>query len=512
MVEDTPASNPSSHRGKVVFHEMAPCLPVRRQTNELETLDNDHMVEADSPRSRWAVAALLLCLTIYGAGVVFRFAYIFHWHPPNDPQYIYSDMSGYVGNAVAWFQPGYKFHPVDTVMPPGYHWLLGSLFYLDPSRKLAVIVQFLMSCAVPLMVAGMAYQMYGRSVASLSLVLVSIYFPFVDYAGYFLTESPFLFTMVLSMLLLVSAIRVRWGWLSQILALLAGITLAAAVLIKPALLLIGGLVFLSLAQAAWKHRWSRLGLVMLTSVTGLVLVMAPTSLRATRINGGGSFILVSTGGPINFLQGHGGENVGGVTFVDPKTGARWGWGSPATAQKAAEYRAAMAAEGRPFDQERFNVILHFNFPPWDKENLSKASWQRLRDAPWDCFTQSCTNVVETFFTSQPWPTAAWTNTPWYHCCVWSQRFFAYLILLPATLHIIMRRRLLREQQGAGLADGLMALPVLGVMLVTFLVIPEARYRIPYDVFALMLAARFYTLGAARPDGLVPPPKPAPVAA
>jgi hypothetical protein len=53
----------------------------------------------------------------------------------------------------------------------------------------------------------------------------------------------------------------------------------------------------------------------------------------------------------------------------------------------------------------------------------------------------------------------------------------------------------------------MAMPIFGLMVTVFLATPEIRYRIPFDAFALVLAARFYTLGCLV-AGQPCPPRPA----
>jgi len=453
-----------------------------------------------SPEARWNFWFVLICSQIFLLGILLRAAYVYWWHWP--PESIYSDMQGYVGTARAWFSPGYQFGPKDTFQAPGYHMMLGWLLHWNPSMVLAVTVQFLMSCAIPAMLAAIAWQLYGRSVALVTLAVSSLYWPFIDYTGYFLSEIPFLFTMLLSMLLLVSAIRTQHDRLSWAWALLSGLTLGLAAAIKPAVLIGALLILMLLAGAAWKHRWARLRQVLITSVVGMILYLIPFSIRATRLNDG-EFVLISTNGPMNMQQGHAGENVSGIRFTDPQGRGVWQWGSPTVNHKAQLYREEMDRKKLPIDPLRFQTTNYFNCAPWDRDVLRKAIRDRIREAPLEVFAQSCNNVYETLFTSPPWP-SFWAGRPWGTLTTWSERFFRWFILLPAFLELVVRRRAFRDKQGPGLADGLMALPFFGLLITVFLATPEARYRIPFDAFAIVLAARFYTLGASRPDGLVPP--------
>ncbi|MCE9545032.1 MAG: phospholipid carrier-dependent glycosyltransferase [Planctomycetia bacterium] len=512
---------------------------------------------------RWGLISAFASGCAFAVGVCCRYFYIYHVHPPTS--FIYSDMNGYVGTALAWIQPDHQFGPADAFQAPGYHWMLGFLFQRDPTKALAVLVQFLMSIAVPPMLALMTYRLYGRAVAMVSLALSSLYFPFIDYAGYFLSESPFLFSMVLSMLLLVWAIDARWGWLSQACALLSGITLGVSAAIKPAVLLGAVLIFVWLAGAVWRHRWTwkdraawaglvlscaafgvtvgfkspiltllgsipvlffagliawfqweqremwqpcwvRLGLVMITSVVGLAMIIVPMSVRATHLNRG-KFTLISTNGPMNMQQGHAGENVSGVIFAPPG-GGRWQWGSPTVNQKRGRYVEAMTASGRLVDPNRYATTNYFEFAPWDRDRLNEVIWERICEAPEEVLLQSCNNVYETIFTAMPWPSSAIGGTPTERgvaaLSILFQLGYTWLILLPAFLHLVIRRHEFSEKAGPGLADGLMVLPFIGLLMTVFLATPEARYRIPFDVFLIVLAARFYTWGVSRQDSLRPP--------
>ena len=57
-------------------------------------------------------------------------------------------------------------------------------------------------------------------------------------------------------------------------------------------------------------------------------------------------------------------------------------------------------------------------------------------------------------------------------------------------------------------DLLVLMPVLALIIVAFFTIGEPRYRIPFDGFMILLAARCYSGGETRADGLVPPQVPA----
>ena len=64
-----------------------------------------------------------------------------------------------------------------------------------------------------------------------------------------------------------------------------------------------------------------------------------------------------------------------------------------------------------------------------------------------------------------------------------------------------RHRLIRPHAG-GLPEALLFLPMLGLMLGVFLTIGEARYRIPFDGFMILLAARWYLRDAEQPEAML----------
>ncbi|MEK6249610.1 MAG: hypothetical protein N2C12_15615, partial [Planctomycetales bacterium] len=132
------------------------------------------------------------------------------------------------------------------------------------------------------------------------------------------------------------------------------------------------------------------------------------------------------------------------------------------------------------------------------------AWKWSKENPKEALTSSCQNVLDLFYGSLAFPSNK--HKTWKHWVDWFQWVFWILILLPTVLFLISCcwRRLSLAKTKIEFADILLLLPIVGLVIVAFFTIGQPRYRIPFDAFFILLAARFYTWGALRPDGLVPP--------
>jgi hypothetical protein len=64
------------------------------------------------------------------------------------------------------------------------------------------------------------------------------------------------------------------------------------------------------------------------------------------------------------------------------------------------------------------------------------------------------------------------------------------------MHVVLNFRKMLRLEPDVLGDLLILLPVLGICIGAFITVGEVRYRIPFDGFLILLAARAY---AARPS-------------
>lgn len=447
------------------------------------------------PTSKWWTAAIILACFVGSLGVAFRYAYVLHWHQPSDVAFQKIPMNGYESRAINSINPNRRVTLHDIVFPPGGHMFL-AIFLPDPSIPLegtpqerrtqkwrwAVLAQFLLCVLTPFLIAAIGYEMYGRGVALVAFLISSLYFSFIDYAGFFMTEGNFLFFLVLTMWLLARSIRVKNVWIGVTCGLLAGASLGVTASFKTVVLFPGVLIFLVMAITACRLRWKRLFVVMATSFVGLMLIVVPLIVRATRINDG-HLVPISTNGAMTVLMGHYGK-IRKFNFRPPRGGTIW-FSAPAANQRKYKQQATLRCG------------------PWDSDKMLEAAWKWTKENPQEALACSCLNVLDLFYGSLAFPSNK--HPVWRQWVDWFQWVFWIFILLPAVLFLASCcwRRLSLEKTNIEFADMLLLLPILGLVIVAFFTIGQPRYRIPFDAFFILLAARFYTWGVMRPDGLVP---------
>jgi hypothetical protein len=224
------------------------------------------------------------------------------------------DFSWYYDRAVGLAQgEGLTVKGVPTAYwPVGYPLMLAALFVVTgPSLLAAKLLNLLLAMAI----VWYSYRVAGRLFASeaasrLALLLVAFHPNHIAYTSLTASETPFLFLMLLGLLLLLRR-KGRPGT-----ALLAGAVFGLGCLTKPTMLFVPA-TFFALSLLA-RFRWrtvARLGLV----YAALALVVLPWTLRNYRVFGRPLFVVTSGG--INLLIGNNPLATGGYGGVDPETEA-----------------------------------------------------------------------------------------------------------------------------------------------------------------------------------------------
>ncbi|MEW5756246.1 MAG: phospholipid carrier-dependent glycosyltransferase [Pseudomonadota bacterium] len=409
----------------------------------------------------WIIAVLSLLV-----GLIWRYSYVIVDHRATN--YIYSDMKSYVDRALNFINPHYVETIADTVYPPGMHMLLGVLYVLDPSWNLAIWVQLILSCLIPLLVASIAYLLYGKNVAYLALILSSLYFGFIDYAGYFLAENAYTFCIVAAVLLLVISMRARSNVLWLIAALSAGVMLAVSASLKEAILVPAALVGLFLLYLAWERHSRKIFIMVIASCLGATVVLAPLSERCTTLSEG-AFCVTSNNGALTMLLGHHGE-VMTTEFYDNKRGYMHGFQPP------------------PFVQLGYQGVQKFDFGAYDAESNRAAAWSWVAEHPIEAVLLSLRNVFQLFWGSVPWPSS---HTDGKYMTIFFQQLFLLVVLIPVCVFVWNNAGALLRCDSKYCADIFILLPVIGLMAAVFLSLGDPRYRIPFDGFLMIIAARMY---------------------
>ena len=402
---------------------------------------------------------------IFMAGVMLRYFYIFHWHQAMD--YVYSDMEGYFEAAKNFCDPDFVSGIGETVHPPGTRFFFGTLMSLDPNMNLALVAQFLLSVCVPILLAAIAYDLFGRRCLLLTLCMASLYFPFIDYAGYILSEGPFLFTLVCSFWLLIRSLRSSKKY-SIFFGFLAGLVLGMAASLKSVALPGAFLILLAMILISRKHNLA-VKRTITASLAGVLIILIPLSVRCTKLSEG-KFCLIANDWGRNILFGHYGD-IGEVSFFDPERGLYYVFGSPTAAQKG------------------YHRMINLPVGAYDNSALLKYTLEWAKDNPLDTFLLSFEHMFDLAFGLLAWPSNATKFRRWvqlYH------EIFLVFILFPACLHICLNAKNLIRLNPRFCGDLLLVLPIIGVMFSALIALGEPRYRIPFDGFLILLAARTYT--------------------
>lgn len=411
---------------------------------------------------RLGIAAALSLL----AGTLFRVWYVVFEHPPK--KFLYSDMENYAKTAQRMLDPDYTQWAGDTIYPPGMAYWMALLVSLDPSWDLGAWAHALLCCLLPLLIALTARELYGHRVALGSLILASVYFPFVELYGFFLSEGPFLVLQFACLWLWLVALRRPDVASAAGLSLLGGLAFGAATVTRTVFLATGGFAALLLVVVGWRWRWPRVALVLGLALGGAAVPLVPAAMRCTELNEG-RFCPASINGPVNFLQGHYGD-VGWFYFKDKERDHVFHVASPTSLQKGIDAKKT------------------FQFGIWEGDRIMAEAWKWIRNHPTDAALNTISHVFDLYVGSVPWPSSHTSARRW---IVLSEQLHLLFLLVPALFYLRERARGLVRLERDTLADAMVLMPALSLWLVVAMTLGEPRYRLAIDGFTMMLAARFY---------------------
>lgn len=404
---------------------------------------------------------------LFAAGTLCRYVYLFIWHRAT--HHVYSDMQGYVEWAQRFFRADRAPSIMDTFHPPGTPILFGLLYELDSSWSAAITAQWLMSIGIMVLVFQIARLLYDARVALVALGITAFYLPFIHYAGVFLADNPFTFFLLVAFLLFVYSTRATRLRHATLLAVAAGVTAGFAASFKNAIL--GSLIVtgVGFAVLAWRHAGRvKILCIGLGATLGLALVFAPMAVRCTRLNEG-RFCLAATNTACNVLMGHYGKKAM-FHWHDTARGIEIGFGSPTAAING------------------YTVDVDLPFGVYDSDQNMQLAVQWIRDNPGAALEESFLHILELFKGVTLWPLMQFGTVDYGRL---AQQLYWWLVLLPGCLWLARRARLVVRLRYEAQSEVLLLLPLVGLMGVVFLSIAEVRYRVPFDGFMIILAAKFY---------------------
>lgn len=436
----------------------------------------------------------LIALSAFATGTWWRIQYITRWHDPR--KYVYSDMKMYFDLGIRLAKPGYDLRPNDVTHPPGVSELIAFFARRDGLRlgiledrsfvedlsKIAlegkalgglVLLQLVLAILIPLSVGFLGWVTFGRRTALVAVAIASLYYPFIEYGGYFLAEVYMMVLCPLVVGLYLLAVRVVARGTRRSLGVGLGIAaiggfafylaLAMKMVALPAVLGFIVIHFLFTAGPPRKLRAAVAAVFLFAATPGTIGI----SQRCTAANDG-TFCFGSNKSGADFLLGHYGR-IQGISWK-PKKGPHYSFGSPSAYQHG------------------YRDVPEVKFGIFDSKANEAEAWKWIRKHPWEAVVLSFEHVADTFFGALPWP--AYATSFWLGAQA-ALYLFILLLLFPTAVLLVdvLRKRgvmgLLRSTELAVVS------PAFGVALAVAIATGEIRYRLPWDGLFMILAIEFY---------------------
>jgi hypothetical protein len=417
--------------------------------------------------SRFVTPLNVATLVTFLVGVLWRCLHILKFHDPHS--HADSDMRMYLNLAKKFATPGFVPGIDDVTHPPATAMLFSWFYRRDETYTQLIHFQTVITCLVPLAVAAFALAVFDKRTAKWALIVSSLYFPFIDYGGYFLSEVYMILLNPLTAVLFIASAKQKTVGRAIGVGLLAGVVFWISMSFKmvalPAMLGFCGLYWLFSPDASRKFK----SIAVLTLFLGAAPGTAALSARCTKANAG-HFCLVSNKSPADFLLGHYGR-IQALTWKVPSANYLVSFGSPSAYQRG--YRETPTVP----------------FKLTDGPQNTATAWQWIGAHPLDAVVLSCEHVYDTFVGSLPWPSiadAVWPASEGFHF------LFLIFLLVPSLaqcLDIIRKEGFRKFLESREL---LVLSLVFGLVAAVAAATGEARYRIPYDSVFILLAIRYYS--------------------
>jgi hypothetical protein len=423
--------------------------------------------------------ASLVAVTVFALAV--RLLWNLGIHPPLDHRR--SDMGMYLGRAAGMLDAPWKAQPHYTIFPYGTHLLAFALKWLfgrENSAAFSVAFAALGALAVGFTYATAERLSPSPRVRLLAGLTLALYYPWISFSGYVLSETPFALALAASAFYVLRlADRGRPGDAWRL-----GIALALGAVFRPQILLSAaffGLHFL-VRRRAWRG-FTRGHLARVAAP--IVLVLAASSVRLywhTSTNWrNGQLGLVSTNGPVNYVFGRCHATVvtsdGGGYFASPSL--------------MALYLHEDNQRGRPIFplDPVLETTVHFPGKMWEPAGAYALARRCVEKSGYLVQVRfALTHVVLLWGYNLPWPDQA-AILPFRSLMAVSTILHVVLILPPAALAVALafRRR--------GARRLLLAVHPLAMIATAMIYFGDARFRVPYDGLLIVLAAEILVAAA-----------------
>ncbi len=397
-------------------------------------------------------------LSIFLSAVFLRIFFVFIIHPPE--KYIYSDMNAYHGQAVK-LAAGYREDIFDTFHPPGTHYLY-SLFLRSPDAFLRIkIFNILAGVLTCLLIFENTRLLFNKKAALVAFIIASFNYLFIDFEGYFLSETPFILGLSALMYCLLKSIKSANIRQKYFYAFLTGFCVALSASFKASILL-----FVPLFGIWWLINFKKYKLTanIIFYSLGFLPLLILMMLRVFCLTGQWGGVATCAGEAFYENRVRAGE----ITFYDKERRYHFGFGSPVAFQK------------------KYSFTKHFEVGPYEsgyffKEGIREAK----KDIP-KAILYSLENIWDLFYSTVIWPTAAIEGIlP--KIIKFFNIIFVYAIIFPVIILFFFKWR--------HMTRSLKILPYLVISVAfvqAFVFVGDPRHRVPYDIFFIMLAGYLYS--------------------
>jgi len=399
-----------------------------------------------------------IALAAVGVGATLRAIWILVLHHPFAPQYIYSDMDGYVSRAKA-LSLG-QFTHYAAFYPPGTHALIAFPLELFGRGRAgfwgAAVLWWLLSSLTPFFAWRLARVLLTPTAAALTAVFVSVWPLYILYTGYFTSETPAIAFIDAALWL---GYRARFGAGRAAIgsAAAAGLFGMAALACRPQLSF--NMLILGVPLLRRREQLAKAAALALSAAVVFGAVVVNNS-KAT-----GKFTpQLNQDTALAFFIGH--CNASFVSTADYRRLLFFGFGPPPAIQQGT---------GRVYRFTGRDI--------WDESFFFRRGLKCIRHDGIGHTTLIARHLADMTATSTPWPLiddkgvrslAQATN-------------FLYTLSLPVIL--VAGFLLAREKRRAGqrpTGEGILLAHFSCVLIVALFAFGDPRFRLPYDLFALAL--------------------------
>jgi hypothetical protein len=373
---------------------------------------------------------------------------------------VYSDMGGYVSRAQELLAQTTPIEPrILALWPWGTHAIVACELAVFGHSPRAVGICHAFVGAIPAACAVLLTARFVTSRAAIAFagMAVALWHPHIVYTGFFSSEIWFTAALWIFTMGFVRHCEGQKG------ALAAGLALAVCFVVRPQILLTCMMIAMVIVVPRWRSRFRpQRGWGWAAIIVPLAAAMIFSSVRLHQLTG--KYGLIAAYQPVQRLFGE--TNVGKIeaNWITAKGVPYTYWFSPRTKQ--------------PLQPEH---VVHIEGFICDPEIIASIRKERLHGVPWSArIKRMIDNVGLLAIGNEPWPEDDFRADP---RRARLQKFFgrATLVMIPLAfvgLFFLRRHFVAQLLVWANLAT---------IVIVAALYLGEARYRVPYDTFALVAA-------------------------